>query len=361
MERKSWFAMASMTVAAVAVGFYLVPQVWAHKPLPQVSAKELLRRAKVSMARDGFAETLSYQNDMLPSQANLSAFFHLPIPDANVKTINLYQASPRHWRMEEMNSGDEILAVWARSKNAVIAYQGHNNQRTEMHLPATAETAWSLWQLPSQASLNTTWKAQVDTTTMANLPVYRLVLTPRNPGTLVGTVSYWFQGRYDVPLGFQVTDRSGDVVLSAKSRVFTEGHVKANATPPTAGRLVAWSASPALSRASRGLSRASKVSLDFPSRVGGLALTSRRRVGSNALGIYGRGMNRVMVFESTGKLIDQKGAKEFLHPIKSNPGFQGVTDGVISIVAFHRGQVAMTLLGSHSQKTLAEWASRAWR
>ncbi len=363
MDRKKWYAIATLVGGATALAIYLAPLAKAEAHLKPMGANAIFRHSWASLRTDSFGETLTYQNSLLPPQVNLARLINLPVPDGSVTTINLYQNSPHSWRFEEINQADAVVGVVARDHNQLVTYQGQDNQRTISTLPAALQSPWTLWQIPAPGTWEKDWSASTAVTHIGNLPAYQVTLTPRVPGTLWGSVTYWFQGQYFVPLGVRVRDQSGSTVFSVKAAVFTEGSPGSSASPPSAGTVVAWHVSPALNQVTHQLAGSSNAlpPAPFPRHLGPLIRTSQRKAGDNAIAVYGTGPGRVLVLSTPAKVWTGRRAQSFLRPIRGSAQFRGVTDGVFSVVTFRRNRREITLMGSRTQTELARWAQSEWR
>ncbi|NMP22395.1 LolA family protein [Sulfobacillus harzensis] len=359
MDRKKWYAIAVLAGGAAALTIYLAPYAEARQSLAPLGVNAILTKSWSSMEKVSFGETLSYQNSLLPPGTNLAGLFNLPLPGVSVTTINLYQNAPTSWRLEELNQGGTVVGVLARSHNALVTYRSASNERTMNHLPSFLRSPWSVWQIPEPTVWQKEWVGRASRTRVAGVPAYQVTLTPKNHKTLWGTITYWFQGQYFVPLGVQVTDRRGDTVFEAKATIYTQGAPGASARPPSAGRLVDWRPTPALANLSHTLS-GPKVPFTFPPQLGSLVRVSQRRAGGNALAVYGTGPGRVVVLITVARPFHGKDASRILKPVAGDPGFRGVTDGVFSVVTFRRHQHEITLIGSRSQSQLARWAKEEW-
>ncbi len=365
VDRKKWYAIATLGAGAGALAFFLGPMAVAHTRLRPMSAEAVLAHAWQSGRRAAFSESLTYTNNLLPAQVQLPKLLNLPIPDASVKSVNVYQKSSMSWRLEELNQNNNIMAVVARNQDRLVTYQAQNNHRIVAQLPGQIGTAWSLWPIPSPHSLAGQWLTTAHITTVAGIPAYALTLRPRASDTLWGTVTYWFQGRDFAPLGFRITDRSGQVVFGVQAVTFTPGNPGRASAPPTVGHVVSWHASPVLAQAADQLSLGSAVSGPppfFPKTLGPLARGTAREEGGTALAVYGSGPGRVLVLSSQTKAWAKRGrASSFLRPVPGSVQDQGVTDGVWSVVTFPYHGREVTLMGSRSQQQLAKWAASAWR
>ncbi len=362
MKRRKWNAAVVLAAALAAVAVYLSPYVSARANLPHLSAQTIFDRSSTALKHDAFAEVLSYRNNLVPPEINWARAFNLPLPDAGVQTIALYQNSPAAWRFEEMNGNNAVVGVVARSHDQLVTYQSSNNHRTVEALPPRFSAPWSLWQVPAEAAWRGQWLAVVSTQRLAGHPAYRITLKPRRPGTLIGRVIYWFDGRTFLPLGVEVTDKASAPVFSARLLSLSTGPQKASAKPPTAGRLVTWKVPPTvLSTASR-ISRAGRAGRPepFPGRLGPLHRVSERQAGGNSLAVYGTGPGRVVVIGTSARVFKGQAGARFFHPVAGYAHFEGVTDGIFTVVTFHRSGREIALLSSRSQQQLARWAEAAW-
>lgn len=346
----------------MVLGVYLLPLIRPPAKLATLTASEVLRRSQAAMRHTQFTETVRYQESLLPGAINAAHLLNFPIPDFNVNTMVLYQASPLDWRLEEMNNQNAVVGVIARHHNRVVTYQPMNNQRSIDSLPNTLSSAWSLWPVPTISALNTSWTASVRVVRKLGHAAYQVTMKPSHQGTLWGSVRYWYQGKSFLPLGVSVTARGGDRVFSASvSSLQLRIPVKA-ASPPMVGRLVAWKVSPTLAsllqRAGRGTASSNQT---FPSRLGPLSRVSDHQSGQNALAVYGSGPGRVLVLQTGTHLFNGQPGRTFFRPVGGFPQFEGVTDGIFSLVTFRVHNREVTLMSSRSQGELARWAKKAWQ
>ncbi len=362
MNRKHWYAWVASGSLAVALGVYLFPLIRPPVKLAALTASQVFRRSRAAMTHNQFTETVRYQESLLPSAINAARLLNLPIPDSNVNTMVLYQASPWDWRLEEMNNQNTVVGVIARRHNRVVTYQPMNNERSIDSLPHTISSAWSLWQVPKVSALNWSWTASVRVVRKLGHAAYQVTMTPTRQGTLWGSVRYWYQGTSFLPLGVTVSARGGGAVLAATVSSLHKGIPAKAASPPMVGRLVAWKVSPALAsllqRAGRGTMSPNQT---FPKRLGPLSRVSEHQSGQNALAVYGSGPGRVLVMQTASHLFKGRPGRTFFRPVRGFPQFEGVTDGIFSLVTFRVHNREVILMGSRSKDELARWAKNAWQ
>ncbi len=361
VDARKWYAVAAITGGAIALAVYLAPYADARQSLAPLSVNAILKKSWSSLDRVPFGETLSYQNNLLPAGINLAGLVDLPLPSASVTTINLYQNSPRSWRLEEMSRGGAVVGVVARDNDRLVTYRSAVNQRTFEVLPESARSAWSLWQVPRPTLWRKDWVGRASRTRIAGVPAYQVTLRPKAGDTLFGSVTYWFQGRYFVPMGVEVKDRAGRTVFRAKTSVYTQGAPGSAANPPSAGRLVAWHVATGLAHLGTQFTGPKVPVHSLPPRLGPLKEINERRMGANAMAVYGDGPGRVIALVTPPRPFQGKDVHGLLQPVPGVKGFRGVTDGVFSVVTFAWGHEEVTLLGSRSQIQLARWAKAEWR
>lgn len=361
MKRRKWYAAVVPAAGLAAAAVYLSPYVSARENLPTLGPQVILHRATTALRLDAFRETLSYQNNLVPPEINLAQTFNFPLPDAGVRSIALYQDSPTAWRFEELNSSNTVVAVVARAKNRLVTYQASNNHRMVEHLRQGLSTPWTLWQVPDAASWTGRWTAKAATVRFAGHNAYRVTLRPVAHDLLIRRVTYWFEGKTFLPLGMQVTDQHHATVFSVRLESLSLGSQGAAAQPPSAGRFVSWRLPSALTGAAGRLTQTSSlVSPAFPRRLGPLARVSERETGGNALAVYGTGPGRIVVINTSARVFKGKPGTGFFHPISGYSRYEGVTDGVFTVVTFNYHGREIAMLSSRSQQQLARWAEAAW-
>lgn len=360
VQRKMWYGLASATIGAGLLAAYVAPRAQASQPLPHRTASALFLRAQKSLNAGHFSETLQYQDALIPPFAKLDSYLGLPIPGPNVQSINLYVSTPSVWRVEEVGSSGNVIAVLGQRLNQLVTYQSAANTRMTTSVPSSSEwrTLWGKFAQVTKGSGK--WRTQVTTTTVASTPAYQLRLTPVHNTTLLGSVTYWFQAAYGNPLGMAVTDRSGQTVWSARATEFTKGPTGGAAHLPSGGKEVAWHPTSAVMTFGRKMSSAAPPSLSFPGHLGPLPLTSHKVLGGAAVAVYGEGIGRVMVVQTRHGLVPRTRVKEWLNPVKGHPGYRGITDGLWSMLAFRQGTTAITVIGSRTLGVLATWTHSAW-
>lgn len=351
--------------SAAVLGWYLAPYAEAHDSLPLRSAGSIFFKAKQSLKQDAFAETMSYQNSLVPASVNLAEFFNAPLPGASVATVNLYQNSPQQWRVEEVNAMSQVVGVVARENRHLVTYRADTHARVVTTLPAGSRSLESVWPIPT-GHWQRTWRAQVTRSLLATLPVYQVTLFPRATGTLFGSVTYWFQGRYFIPMGMAVTDRTGQTVFEAKTLVFTQGAPGASAKAPAVGHNTSYRPSNAAMRVVDLLASttAHNPPVRAPLRLGPLPLARYKAMDSDSIAIYGDGARRVIAIAAPTKayhqvLRDQK-LPSILQPLHGSDRFYGTTDAIVSVVSFREGTQQVILIGSWPKMTLMRWAKAAW-
>ena len=358
MERRKWVGWGVLVFVGAAFGAYY--KYWRPSPtaLSRLNAAQVFSRADKALHDDSFSEILAFQNNLLPLGLNISQLVNLPVPDSAVRTVALYEDSPTRWRMQELNVNNAVLGVVARAGTQVATYMAKDNERTLDSLPQGLAAAGSPWELPS---LNN-WRSLVSRGRFADRRAYEVTLTPRNPGTLWGSLIYWFDGSSFLPLGMEVENRAGAVSLQASVQLLKIGFRGSGANLPLVGRKVAWKFSGTLSQA---LEKAGPWSgrfprVSFPLKLGPLSRVSQHQVGNNALAVYGNGPGRVLVVDMGAKLFKGPGAP-FFHPLAGWPGSLGVRDGIFTVVTFRHQGREVTLFSSRPQSLVEKWAKAAWQ
>ncbi len=357
MDTRKWLGFGTLAVLGAGLGFYYRFLRPSPSLLPRLTVPQVFRKAHRALDRVEFSEILAYQNNLLPQSLNIPRLLNLPVPDSSVHTVALYEESPKRWRLQELNDNNAVVGVVARRGAKVIAYVAADNERTVEVLPKGMAT-WAPWGLPSFK----TWHSSVKVLRFDGRPAYRVTLTPLLPGTLWGSLTYWFDGSSFVPLGMRVKNAAGDVAFMARAQRLTLGPPGEGANLPTAGRQVAWRVSPIIAAVVGKVSSlsGSYPAIRFPPTLGPLARSSQHQVGDNALAVYGTGAGRVLVVDTAAAAFKGPGAP-FLHPVSALPGGRGVTDGIFAIVTFHRHGREVTLFSSRPQAIVAQWAKAAWR
>lgn len=359
MKRRARYALASLVFGTGMVLLSLAPGFLPRRPLPRLSAPVIFQRAEKAWEAGNFSETLRYRNLLMPPVINLATWTNLPLPGANVSEIT-YAASRTIWRVEELTGAGDVVAVVAGQGRRVVTFQGERHQRTITILPRGAQ-GQGVWGWPtSSRQWSKNWRAHVSQRVVARVPVYQVTLTPKKPDSLYGSVTYWFHGQFFLPMGMAVTDRTGRTVFSVRATAFSKGNPGSAAALPTAGTLVNWRPSPALEAVSRTLSRPADFTGKFPSRLGPLSLIADRKVGAVRVGIYGRGLGRVIVVQTPSAVVSRLGVARWLLPIAGHPRDWGLTDGLWSVVKTQRNGLAVILAGSRKREVLAQWADQTW-
>lgn len=364
MQRKNAYVGGLLGLGAVVLVGYFIGLARAQEHLARLTPQAILHKASLAVRDTPFAQTLRYRQTLVPTELNVSRLINLPVPDSNVTSLTLYEASPWKWRLEELDAQGIVVGVVARQREKLITYQALDNQRTIMDpIPTGAKTAWTLWLWPNPVVAERDWTLHAQPGRLDGRPAYELMFRPKVAGTLMSTVRYWFSGRNFLPLGFSVSARDGQVVLSAETTSLSIGPVGGAADAPTVGRAVAWHVSPLLAHevVDAGQMTAAQSSLRFPSQFGPLPLVNQRRSAGASVAVYGRGPGQVVVLATNARAFKRDLGSSFFRPLAGYPQLKGITDGVLSLVTLKVGSREMTVMASRPQRTLARWANAAWR
>jgi outer membrane lipoprotein-sorting protein len=243
-RRKAWLLVAAAT-AVVAVTGLFARGASADPVLPPLSPSELLTR--VAQARvDGMSATFEQRSDLglpsLPASASDTDDLQsvLALVSGN-HTVRVWTAGSSQSKVALVDGSTETAAIrngdqfwlWSSAKQ-----QARHATLTSRAAPSPAPSPLSPTEAVSRlldAVEPTTDVTTSGTGTVAGRPVYQLVLTPKDRGSLVEQVRVSVDAQEFVPLGLRViaADGSDAITVSATSVDFSRPDESVFAfTPP---------------------------------------------------------------------------------------------------------------------------------
>ncbi len=236
-----------MVIAGAVIAASQITIAQAAPALPARTPAQLLAQvrsdAKLPPLTGTVVETTSLGLPQLPRAADPTSLSSLI---TGSHTVNLYYASPRHFRVQVPQTMSETDAIrdgdtlwyWDSTKNAVTEYTWPKGalKASDKRVKDQMDTGPVL--TPQQAA-NEVLKAVGKTTVVsvqsnvlvAGEPAYQLVLAPRDKRSLVGQVVIAIDGKYGVPLRLQVFAKG------AKSPAFQVGFTQIAFVTPAAANL----------------------------------------------------------------------------------------------------------------------------
>jgi outer membrane lipoprotein-sorting protein len=235
--------LTALAVTGGVIGGLQIPAAQASLALPARTPAQLLAQvsadAKTPPLTGTVVETTSLGLPALPQTGNPTSLSSLI---TGSHTLNIYYASPQHFRLQVPQSLSETdvirdgnkLWLWESSRNSVTEFTAPNG--TPKHpaktMPATAVLT------PQQAAAQVL-KAVGKTTTVsvqanvlvANEPAYQLVLAPKDSRSLIGKVMIAVDGKYGIPLRVQVFAKG------ATSPAFQVGYTQLSFVTPAQANL----------------------------------------------------------------------------------------------------------------------------
>jgi outer membrane lipoprotein-sorting protein len=303
-------------------------------------------------------------------------------------------ASGRIWltndgrgRLELQSTAGDVQIVWGNGK--VTVYDASSNTVYRADIPASkAEQSKPVEAPPSLADIGafltkTGDKATISPaqpTNVAGEPAYRVDVSPKDPGGLLGSIQLAWDAARGVPLRVAVYARGGTKpVLALEATDIRYGRVSASnveVSPPAGARTVDLAAprTPGRKDGANGKAhsfeltspRAVEAAAGFPvvapDRLAGLRRSAVRLVGSgenkSVLVVYGEGLGAIVILERAGQA--GPGAQLAGLPEVDLGGVRGreLSTPLGTIVSWRRGAVSYVLAGS-VESSIAEAAASA--
>jgi outer membrane lipoprotein-sorting protein len=242
-KRVRWAVpVTALAVTGGVVAGLQIPAAQASPALPARTPAQLLAQvsadANVPPLTGTVVETTSLGLPALPQTGNPTSLSSLI---TGSHTVNVYYASPQHYRLQVPQSLSESDVI--RDGNKVWLWESTRNSVTEFTWPKgalnDAKQPPAGPVLTPQQAADQVLKAVGKTTTVsvqtnvlvAGEPAYQLVLAPKDSRSLVGQVVIAVDGKYGFPLRVQVFAKG------AKSPAFQVGYTQLAFVSPAAGNL----------------------------------------------------------------------------------------------------------------------------
>lgn len=220
-SRLRWLVPAGLAAALGAAVALPAVSATAAPELPARTAAQLLAdvsQTNVSGLSGTVSETARLGLPALPSSIAGHGTTSLTSLVSGTNTLRVWEAGPDRQRVALIGPLAEYNVV--HNGNDVWTYQSQSNKVTHVVLPAGEHQdatppigALTPQQAAEQAlaAIDPTTEVTVDqAAVVAGLPAYQLVLTPRDPGTLIGSVRLALDSATKVPLRVQVFARGVD-------------------------------------------------------------------------------------------------------------------------------------------------------
>lgn len=350
MDRGKWGALGLLAIGGVSLAIYLRPYLMTTPSVAPMAATTILEKTHQALQSAHVTEELNVTNRLVPP--GFTSMENTSLISGSIDQVTWFSQGQNRWRLEESTSGQPVNVI-ARDNNRLVSYNASTNRRVWAPI-ARGGSSWSIWPLPSTSDWEAYWDARVGTGKVGPWGAYQVTLTPKEQGTLVGHVTYWIDAQHFIPLGIEITDRSGQSVLFVKAKKVQWSANPTNVLPPSAGQLVRWSST------LMGQNGGTDVQLPLPSHLGPLSLTAERRMGSNQIATYGTGAGRILVWVTTANAFSYQKSQTVFRAVPGDPGYRALSDGILSVVTLHVGHREVTLVASRPQSQLARWAKTVW-
>lgn len=355
---------------------------------PQTRLDRALRTAATAAAPAGITARVVFTNGLVPSMS-------FPGAPGSAGSALLNGASGRLWwtpgrgRLElQSDAGDtQILwddtavTVWDSSSNTVytVALPASSGQKQDGAKPSVLPLA-AIDQLLAKLGVHANVSAPASTN-VAGEPAYRVTVSPKQPGGLLGSLALAWDAQNGVPLDVAVYARGQtSPALELRATQISFGSVSASdlsVTPPATAKhvnlkLPASSKEPSAAGAKKtgskavvglaGVRRAVGFRLAAPARVAGRARTEVRLLRGKhpgALLLYGTGLGTVAVIEraAAGSAAPAKTPLPLV-PLGRGISARELPTALGTVLTARHGGIAVIVAGSVRRAT-AEAAARA--
>ncbi|MWV49618.1 DUF2092 domain-containing protein [Rathayibacter sp. VKM Ac-2803] len=225
---KRWTPFAAVPLVVVAAAVALPLSASAAGDLPEKSASELLAFVAENDVT-AFSGEIEQTSDLgLPDLSALGGSTGSDTASPTDSLLELATASHQARVFVDAEQGARLQILDRLAERDIVASKGDgvwiydSAENTATHIlpsgDATAEESAPAAEVPTPSSTAEQILASIDPTTsvavgsdvsVAGRDAYELVLTPREPGTLVGSVTISVDGETGLPLGVAVTAVGG--------------------------------------------------------------------------------------------------------------------------------------------------------
>jgi len=346
------------------------------KPSPKPLA-DAIHDALTAPKPAGVTARVTFTNNLLPSGALFG----------NVGSALLSGASGRLWltndgrgRIELQSDAGDVQIVW--NKTAASVYDASSNTAYKLALPATKEGNRGTGTPPTVAQISAfvaKLARHVDVSganpmSVAGRPAYGASLSPKEIGSLLGSVRLAWDAQHGVPLSAGVYAKgSSSPALKLSVTHISYGSVTSSnvdVSPPAGAKVVDLGTLTGKSGRDKAKSKpvtgldAVRAAAGFdvvaPDKIGGLQRTTTVLVGGKqVLLVYGEGPGAIVVAQRKADTAQPRGGLLTALPQVSLGGVTGheLTTQLGTLIEWQRGGVTFVLAGS-VPSAMAETAAR---
>ncbi|MCY0881980.1 MAG: hypothetical protein OWS74_08275 [Firmicutes bacterium] len=236
------FLMSFLILMGIGIGFYIRPLL-AHKPsLSYLPPQTIWAKAAAAVKSGGFVETLRYTNHIQSKPALLQTWLQsldMPWNFSSTHYLNIYDQTPQMWRISQTGARSKLLLDTSRNHQTVTVVNYAAHQVASGKVPSV-DASWQpfgpLWAVGDHSSW-AGWHVSENIVRISGVPSYAVTYRPQQKNSLIGSVTYWFQGQDFVPMGMKITTARNKVAYQVKAVVFSANSPgnKSVAAPPAGG------------------------------------------------------------------------------------------------------------------------------
>jgi outer membrane lipoprotein-sorting protein len=366
-------AVLVLAVGGTAIG--LAASGDRHQAPPPKPLASAVHDALVAPAPAGITARVTFTNNLLPSGGLFGSAGSALLSGASGR---LWLTNDGRGRIELQSDAGDVQVVW--SKTHVSVYDASSNTVYELALPAqrsgtapktkTPPTLAEITNALTQLGQNVGLSGAIPTD-VAGQPAYRVTVSPKTTGSLLGSAQLAWDAQHGVPLRIAVYAKGGSapaLALSATSISF--GSVPSSVVdvaPPAGAKVVTLSgpggggAQPKPVTGLPAVRAAAGFTVVAPDTVAGRSLSGARLVGGkHVLLVYGDGPDALLVVERSADAAAAGGGFSKMLPPVALGAVTGheLTTALGTVVLWDNGGVSFVVAGSVPAST-AEAAARA--
>ena len=346
---------------------------------PPASLADAIHSALTASKPAGITAKVTFTNNLFPSGALLGQQGSALMSGASGR---LWATNDGRGRIELQSDAGDVQIVW--NQTDVSVYDASSNTVYKATLPASSTTQTDTGTPPTVTQISdfltklaAHWDINGPTATnVATQPAYRVSLSPRHDGGLLGSAQLAWDAVQGVPLSVAVyAQGSSTPVLELKATEISYGAVASSdvdVSPPAGAKVVDLSSSSSSTDSKNGgtpvtgvaaVSAAAGFQVVAPDTLVGLPRQDVRLIGGTgskgALVVYGQGLGAIVVAEHKADASSSGGPLAALPKI-SLDGATGheLATALGTVVEWQRNGISYVLAGS-LPSAAAETAARA--